>query len=61
MAEDMEEPPAPSSSNRRLSLDPTTLSIPKLQSMLREKLGQKAKLPKKKDDLQALCRQHGIF
>tara|TARA_B110000046_G_scaffold180461_1_gene211129 strand:- start:671 stop:1822 length:1152 start_codon:yes stop_codon:yes gene_type:complete len=41
--------------------DQTTLSIPKLQSMLREKLGQKAQLPKKKDDLQALCDQHEIM
>lgn len=40
--------------------DQTTLSIPKLQSMLREKLGQKVKLPTKKDDLQALCHEHGL-
>ena len=44
--------------SRRCSVSPTAMAVPVLMSKLRGKLGQGAKLPRKKDQLVALYNEH---
>ena len=50
-AEDDADDAPPPSSTKSPAEDPSKWSVPVLQSKLKTKLGQKAKLPKKKDEL----------
>ena len=43
---------------KRMSVDPKDLAVPVLQGKLRIALGQKAKLPRKREDLLALYMVH---